>query len=689
MSVPPERTLGSYRLLERIGKGGMGEVYRAQHLKLGREAAVKVLPPALAHEADFLKRFEREAASAASLQHPNILAVWEYGEQGGVPYLVMPLIKGGTLKDRLESGILSREALVGYLRQVADALDYAHERGLVHRDVKPANLLLDERGHLYLADFGIAKALEGTEGLTGTGVGVGTPEYMAPEQAQGRADPRSDLYALGVILYQMLTGRVPYSGGSAIEVLMKHIHEPLPPLPRHNAAVGLPAAVEPVLHKALAKEPDQRYQTARALVEDVTRALATGPGAATVTTGSSQERTVVVGTPPVGAGRRGGRSTPLLLAGLLGLVVLMLGGGGIFALTWGGGNTPPPVPASATPTAAVVAVATASPTAPPTAPSPTLPNSTPTAAPTVAPSPTPEATATATAAPSPTPPATPTATAMPTRPPPAPTSTATVAPPPGARLRPAVERALGALPGTTSAIFVGDDLVVSRDADRQLPAASVIKLFVAGTVYQQVAAGSLQLTEPFTVRPADVVGGTGILQRQVGSTHTLDEMVEIMLLHSDNTASNMLIDRLGGFTPVNRFCDGLALSTTRLNRKLLDTAAQERGIENLSTARDVATYLIRLSQGQVVNRTYSQRILSILERRGQTDRVWQLRDLPPDVGAAHITGTLTGIRNDTARVAAGSGSYILVIFVQNRDEAASESSIARAGADIYRAVTDS
>ena len=134
---------------------------------------------------------------------------------------------------------------------MADALDYAHERGIIHRDVKPANMLLDERNRLYLSDFGIAKALEGSEGLTKTGMGVGTPEYMAPEQAQGRADSRSDLYALGIVLYQMLTGRVPYSGNSTVEVLMKHLQEPLPLLPLRNAAPSVPGGMEGVVQKAL------------------------------------------------------------------------------------------------------------------------------------------------------------------------------------------------------------------------------------------------------------------------------------------------------------------------------------------------------------------------------------------------------------------------------------------------------
>lgn len=292
MPDAPERILGSYRLAERIGKGGMGEVYRAQHLKLGREAAIKILPVNLASEQDFLKRFEREAASAASLEHPNILAVWEYGEDNGSPYLVMPFIRNGTLKERLGATPIGQQQIIQYLTQMADALDYAHERGIVHRDVKPANMLVDSRGRLFLSDFGIAKVLEGSEGLTKTGVGVGTPEYMAPEQAQGRADSRSDLYALGVILYQMLAGQAPYKGSSAVEVLMKHMQEPLPVVPLRSVQPPVPPGIEAVLQKALAKNPNERFQTGRALVEALLEAYA---GRQLVVPGASHDATYMPG----------------------------------------------------------------------------------------------------------------------------------------------------------------------------------------------------------------------------------------------------------------------------------------------------------------------------------------------------------------------------------------------------------
>ena len=309
MTIPQDRILGSYRLVERIGKGGMGEVYRAQHLRLGREAAVKVLPIALVEEADFLKRFEREASNVAALDHPNILPVWEYGEVGGAPYLVMPLLRGGSLKERLERGPLPRGEIVGLLGQAAEALDYAHSKGIVHRDVKPANMLLDERGRLYLADFGIAKAMEGQQGLTAAGMGIGTPEYMAPEQARGQAEPRSDLYALGIVLYQMLTGQVPYSGTSTVEVLMSHLQEPPPLLPLRNISPPLPAGVEGVIQRALAKDPNQRYQSGHALTEALARLLNPTPEIVKVET------------------KQGGGRNPLLIAGIGGLLGV---GAGIF-----------------------------------------------------------------------------------------------------------------------------------------------------------------------------------------------------------------------------------------------------------------------------------------------------------------------------------------------------------------------
>ena len=305
MASSEGRILGAYRLIERIGKGGMGEVYRAEHLKLGRESAIKILPANLAGEADFLKRFEREASSAARLEHPHILRVYDYGEQDGTPYLVMPYVKGGTLKDRLERGDVTPGQIARYLTQIAEALDFAHAKGLLHRDVKPANILIDEHDEAYLGDFGIAKALEGSENLTRTGMGVGTPEYMAPEQAQGRADPRSDLYAVGIMVYQLVTGRVPYTGQSTVDVLMQHLQQPIPLEPLRNVDPAAARAFGPILQRALAKDPNQRYQTGRELMQAVNVAISqTGfdrwANAPTIVTRTPPPRWQ--GTPPGGSG---------------------------------------------------------------------------------------------------------------------------------------------------------------------------------------------------------------------------------------------------------------------------------------------------------------------------------------------------------------------------------------------------
>jgi serine/threonine kinase PknH len=264
---------GSYELLDLIAAGGMGEVYRARHRRLqGREVAIKVMPAALASDPAFLQRFEREANSVAGLNHPHILPLWDYGEQDGAPYIVMPLVTGGSLRERLRAGPLTPAALVALIEPLASALDYAHARGIVHRDIKPANVLLDVEGQPYLADFGIAKALgPGDERLTRTGTGIGTPEYMAPEQVEGQAEARSDVYALGVIAYEGLTGRVPYTGNTPIDIAIKHLHAPLPPL---QLPGGPPTPqLERTIGRALAKTPAERYASAGAFATDLARAV--------------------------------------------------------------------------------------------------------------------------------------------------------------------------------------------------------------------------------------------------------------------------------------------------------------------------------------------------------------------------------------------------------------------------------
>lgn len=262
---------GEYLLLERLGEGGMGLVYKAQD-PLGRTVALKTMRPDLRAQPEFLHRFEREARLAASLDHPNIVTVFKVGEHDGCHFLAMQFVEGMSLDRALRSGRLPLDAVCRIIEQAAAALDHAHSRGIVHRDVKPQNMLLDGENRLRLTDFGIARAVDGSV-FTGTGHLVGTPEYMSPEQAEGRhVDGRADIYSLGIVLYEMVTGIVPFRAASPVSTALKHIKDPPPP-PR-QARPDLPPAVERVIMRALAKHPGARYQTCAALAEDLARAAA-------------------------------------------------------------------------------------------------------------------------------------------------------------------------------------------------------------------------------------------------------------------------------------------------------------------------------------------------------------------------------------------------------------------------------
>lgn len=254
------RTLGPYSIVEVIGVGGMATVYKARQPALQRYVALKVLHEHLARDTEFVKRFEQEARIAAALAHPNIIPIHDVGEDGGLHYLAMGYIAGQSLAARLQkAGALPLALALSIIRQVGAALDYAHARGVIHRDVKPSNILLTPDGHAVLSDFGIARAATGVR-LTQTGLLVGTPEYMSPEQAQGKeVDGRSDLYSLGIVAYEMLTGQVPFVADTPLVVLYKQVHE-APPMP---AAINpaLTVAVQAALLRALAKEPGRRYQS--------------------------------------------------------------------------------------------------------------------------------------------------------------------------------------------------------------------------------------------------------------------------------------------------------------------------------------------------------------------------------------------------------------------------------------------
>jgi len=264
------QSFGRYHIVERLGEGGMATVYKAYDTRLERDVAVKVIRVGQFGQDvidGILKRFEREAKALARLTHPNIVHINDYGEHEGVPYLVMDYLPGGTLKDRMRLPT-SWQAAARLLLPVASALEYAHEHKIIHRDVKPANILLTDKGQPMLSDFGIAKILETEAGqtLTGTGVGIGTPEYMSPEQGLGRqVDGRADIYSLGIVFYELVTGRKPYSADTPMAVVLKHVTDPLPD-PRKFRS-DLPERVAQVLFKALAKNPEDRYQDAEGFGE--------------------------------------------------------------------------------------------------------------------------------------------------------------------------------------------------------------------------------------------------------------------------------------------------------------------------------------------------------------------------------------------------------------------------------------
>jgi serine/threonine protein kinase len=259
MSFSSGENVGPYRIVEQLGSGGMATVFKAYHASLDRYVAIKVLHPAFKQDPNFLSRFQREARIVARLQHPAIVPVYDFNEHAGQPYLVMRFIEGETLKARLSKGDLPLHEVLRVLHPVGEALQYAHGQGVLHRDVKPSNVLLTPDGQVFLADFGLARIAQAGESTLSQDALVGTPQYISPEQARGDADldMRTDVYSLGVVMYELLIGRVPYQADTPYAVIHDHIYAPLP-LPR-SIKPGFPEPLERVLLKALAKERDDRY----------------------------------------------------------------------------------------------------------------------------------------------------------------------------------------------------------------------------------------------------------------------------------------------------------------------------------------------------------------------------------------------------------------------------------------------
>lgn len=356
-NIQPGQMLGPYRIINQIGRGGMATVYKAYQPSVDRYVAIKVLPSQLAESREFATRFQQEARIIAKLEHPHILPVFDYGESEGVAYFVMRYLEAGTLRDRMEAGRpLPLNEIDKLFSQLANALSYAHSHGIVHRDLKPANALIDSHGNVFLTDFGIAKLLESASPrLTQTDAIMGTPAYISPEQAQGQTvDQRSDIYSLGIILYEMVTGSVPFTAETPLAVLFKHISDPLPP--PSLVRPDVPPAIEQVILKALAKDPKDRFATAAEFVAAWERALEsreTAPplsGSVTVPprtgTGAPSQQKPVAGTKT--ATRSG--MPAVWIAGCLVAACALFGLGGMILMASNvlGSSTPTSLPATQT-----------------------------------------------------------------------------------------------------------------------------------------------------------------------------------------------------------------------------------------------------------------------------------------------------------------------------------------------------
>jgi serine/threonine-protein kinase PpkA len=334
-----------YQIIRPIGEGGMASVFLALQKSLDRQVALKVMSPVLAANADFASRFLIEGKITAKLQHPNLVTVYDIGTHKGVYYLAAEYISGGTLKERLAEGGLSVAEILDIVTDVAHGLDFAHQKGFVHRDVKPANVLFREDGRVVLADFGIAKAMDGSNSSTVAGASVGTPDYMSPEQARGEpVDGRSDLYSLGTMLFEMLAGRPPYQAGDPFTVALMHVTHPVPELPEHQW-------LQPLIAGLMAKQAAERFNTGAATVEAMQKLVASAPADANLHESSArksvprlsgsaatQQRT------RVSLSKQEEKKSWLLPA--MGAGVLLLGVGGW--LLWPKPKAPEPVPANTT-----------------------------------------------------------------------------------------------------------------------------------------------------------------------------------------------------------------------------------------------------------------------------------------------------------------------------------------------------
>ncbi|HZY40581.1 MAG TPA: serine/threonine-protein kinase, partial [Anaerolineae bacterium] len=333
MSFAIGEQVGPYQIMAQLGSGGMATVFKAYHAALDRYVAIKVLHPAFKQDPNFLTRFQREARIVAKLDHPHIVPVYDFSEANGQPYLVMRFIAGETLKARLSAGALMLAEVRRVIKPVADALAYAHGQGVLHRDVKPSNILLTPEGDVFLADFGLARIAQAGESTLSQDSLLGTPQYISPEQAQGQSDldARTDVYSLGVVIYELLVGRVPYQADTPYAVIHDHIYAPLP-LPR-SIKPDFPEAIERVLLKALTKDRADRYASVSELWSAFERAVNDLSSSAPASPDPAPRVPAPIAAPPpidslatkILPSAEGSNSrTTWLLAGVMGLMLIVI-----------------------------------------------------------------------------------------------------------------------------------------------------------------------------------------------------------------------------------------------------------------------------------------------------------------------------------------------------------------------------
>ena len=373
--------IGRYEIKSELGRGGMATVYKAHDPSFDREVAIKVLPREFLHDPQFRVRFEREIKTIAQMEHPAIVPVYDVGEDDGQPYFVMRNMTGGSLADQIKQGSFSVQDTARIVERIAKGLAYAHKKGIVHRDLKPGNVLFDDTGDPFISDFGVAKLADSAQNVTGSGV-IGTPAYMSPEQAQsGKVDGRSDIYALGAIIYEMLTGEHPYKADTPMGVVIKHITDPVPEILRNYP--DLPAEVDEVIKKAMNKNPDERYPTTIELAKSLNKA-AFGTEGNVTDPQLTRPRTMVGGTripATTGTATTTNRKKIWIGVGVLALIFLAVGVNLLLGRSGLGSKEEP------TPTTAAATAVPSTDTPVPPSPTATIEALTPTLAPTEIPLP--------------------------------------------------------------------------------------------------------------------------------------------------------------------------------------------------------------------------------------------------------------------------------------------------------------